>query len=256
MKIFINDTEIKTILKGVSIQGSLSSASRIAKFEFVYSPLSDIPEYRVKIGSNVLISDNNMNVFKGEVIEIVYIEEQNIIKIQAQDYVSLLLKTYVKGRYQGSLFEIISKVLGGFNFNLGVDLNKIKQSINIVSFGNLTAFDVITSALYALYKDDFKLYTDGYSNLKVLFPLVSKSSFELDCRKNVVSSMFKADVKGGFSKITIRDVNSYIVAGDVIKLVDFDKKISGEFVVEDDCHIFSDTHLVTLTLKERGEYVL
>ena len=160
-----------------------------------------------------------------------------------------MLETKVKGRYKGTFDAILSKIIGNFNI-----ISKIKtivqDEINIVSFGDLSLYDILLIASEKVFKDDFKLYVDGDSKLNILLPLVGESKLDLVFGQNIISSSFSINNEGSSSNITAIGDSSF-VSGSIIRLIEPESGLSGYFIVEKDTHNFSDVYTMTLSIKER-----
>lgn len=250
MKFFIDGKEIKTVISGATISGSLNLVSRCASFSYIYSPIDkEFEIYKAKIGSLVLIKNESKNIFQGKITSINYQAESKVIQIQAKDLFSILLETKPIGRFKGNLLNVLKQVLDKNNI-IPVVNNFIKNEINIVNFGELTSFDVIKIAINKVYGDDFKLFLDGDLNLNILFPLISNSKADFIIGENIISSNFSSSKIGNTSIITAIG-NNEIVSGSVIRVIEPNNGFFGYFVVQKDRHVYSLGHIMELEIKER-----
>lgn len=251
MKFLIDFVEVKTVIEGAVIQGSTNLVSREATFSYVYNPDdSDFPSHLVMVGSIVLIqNDDNKNIFRGFVKTIRYNAESKLVEITAQDELSALVNQKIKGRFKGNLIAVIKKVLGGFNINLDLIL-KFVDELNIISFGELSIYDVIFRAIQKVYDGEFKIHVDGNSKLKILFPLIANCKGDFIIGKNIISSSFSANKDNNLSVIeAIGD--DEVTSGSIIRVLDPDSGLFGYFTVEKDRHTYEKVHKMRLELKER-----
>lgn len=251
MKFFIDDREIKTINTGAIIEGSLNLVSRCANFSYVFDDKNlEFENYKAKLGSKVLIkNDSNKNIFKGKITSINYQSESKIIQITAHDFLYELVNQKVIGRYKGDFLNIISKAISSNNFIKSVK-KFLDDEINIVSFGDLSSYDVIKLAATKLFGDEFKIYLDGDSNIEVLIPSVSSSKGDFRIGENIISSNFNSSSSGNLSTIVSLG-NDNIVSGSLIRVIEPKNGFFGYFIVEKDKHIYDFVHTMELQIKER-----
>lgn len=251
MKFFLNDNEIKMVLKGATIQGNLGLVSRIASFSYPFC--ADIPQtlqYKAQIGSTVVIeNDSNKKIFKGKVSKITLDEKQKIITLEAHDELLDMLLTFPKGRFKGKMLTVLSNLKCKFKA-LDTIEKFLNRDINIVNLGKLNLFEIIKLILKKFFGDEFKLYIDGYGNLSVLLPFINNKKAVFKMGKDIISAEFSSDKKQNTAKITAFG-NDEAVSGAVIEIIDDKKGVSGHFLIEKDVHTFSDNHIMDLYLKER-----
>ena len=252
MKFIIDDNEIKTVIKGATIKGSLSLVSRSANFSFIYNENDpDFKKYRAKINSTVTIkNDDNKNIFSGFITRINYLADTKIIEIEASDYFSILLNENVTGRFAGKLLTAINKLLSGLNIFSNIKTS-IENKLNVVSLGNLTRYDILEIFMKNIYaKEEFKLYVDGNSSINILLPFRDNSKGDFIFGENIISAYFSQDNFYNLAKITAIG-NENVVSGAVIRIIDKLNNKDGYFTVKNDTHIYGDTYTMELELKER-----
>ena len=251
MKFIINNIEIKTVLKNAVIRGSFAVVSRCAIFSYIYNPnASNFQNYKAKIGYSVLIKDDNgKNIFQGIITNIDYKTDSKFVTIYAKDRLFMLANTKIKGRFKDTFLSIMRSFVSKFSF-----ANKIfeflKEEINIVSLGKFTKYDILKFAVSKIFKDEFKIYLDGDSNLKVAVAAVSENKGEFELGKNILSSVFSSRFNKNTGRIIAFGDNN-VVTGSLIKIIDKTGKNSGYFLVKEDVHTFGDSHLMELELEER-----
>jgi len=253
MRFFINDKEIKTVISGASLEGSIDLVSRTIHFAYVYSgDNQNFPKYKVKIGANVkLQNDKGENVFQGFINSIDYKTNENIVSIQAVDYMYLLLHRQVTGRFRGTFLSIINKFIGKHQ-SVQDFLKNLKNKINVISFGNLSAFDILRFCTSFVYGKHCKIYMDGNQKIKVFNYVTMKPVAKLKIGQEVISSSFSTNMLEDTSSIIAFD-NKDVIAGCVIKIIDENGKNSGDFLVQSDRHVYTNTkNTMELQLKERS----
>ena len=252
MKFIIDDNEIKTVIKGATIKGCLSLVSRNASFSFIYNENdSNFEKYKAKVHSKVTIkNDNDKNIFSGFITTINYVRERKLIEIEASDYFSILLNKNVTGRFTGTLFANIKKLLDGFSIFSNIK-TAITKKLNVVSLGNLTYYDILEIFMKNIYEtEEFKLYVDGDSSINVLLPFRDNSKGDFILGENVISAYFSKDSFYNIAKIKAIG-NENVVSGTVIRLIDKANNKDAYFTVKSDIHTFGDIYTMELELKER-----
>ncbi len=262
MNVEIDNKEILLLLSGVLIYGSFNTIARNASFSFLYDENNaEFQNIKAKTGSKVVIKDNSKTVFKGRVTRVEYFPAEKRIQILAQDSLSLLLNRKLTGRFSGDILSVISQAIKELNLDGAVDFIKdafsfeiktlILQSYNtnILSFKTLSAYDIISAALYKYFKNNFKLYIDGNSKLKLFTPFLSTPKDELAFGSDIISSSFSCNEEENLCQIKAFG-NLEIVSGKVITLNNSQK--NGQFVVIEDVHEYKAVHTMTLLLKERS----
>lgn len=252
MKFYISDVEIKTVNKNATIEGSLSLVARTAHFSYIYNPDDpDFKMYKAKTGSGVLIKDGDERIFKGNITEVHYNPDKGIVEITAQDLFSILLSKKIFGRFSGAFSYIAQKLLKGYNINFNINLDALLyKKTNIVSFGKLSLYDILHAAVLSACGDNFKLYIDGNSRINVLVPLAARSKGEFTTGLNIISASFTSQMDYNTARITAIG-NNDVVAGSVIHVNETKSGAKGYFLVQRDRHIYTDTHIMELDLKER-----
>ncbi|MCD8024521.1 MAG: hypothetical protein LUE64_03205 [Candidatus Gastranaerophilales bacterium] len=251
MKFLIDDVEIKTVIRGAYIEGSLSLVSRSAGLSYIYNPSdSDFALYKAKINSKLVIkNDDGDNIFKGYIQEVSYQTDKHLVNIYARDFLSTLLNTYVTGRFKGTLSSILNNALADFDFTFGLD-SVLQQEVNILSLGEFTYYDIISAAASILYDDDFKIYLDGNSKLQILLPFFNNSKGDFILGQNILSSHFFMQENKNTGRIKAIGQDD-VTAGTIIRVIDQDASIYGYFTVVKDKHIYTSVHTMELELKER-----
>lgn len=280
MKFYINTTQIKTVKKGASIEGSLNSVSRIASFSYIYdSKDPNFKDYKARTGFLVLIkNDSNENIFIGLVLSLSYDANSMTMSVTATDLFSVLLNKKIAGRFKGDFITIFNKVMSGYKFTSGIldkiqkfmqkdlfvnfkklldgfslssyYLEKYADKLNVISLGNLSAYDILSIAASKIYGDEFKFYIDGNCRINILLPLYSPPVAELFMGKDIISSSFS--VTDGQNRASIMAFgNDKVVAGTTVRIIDPSKNVNGNFVVENDSHIYTNAHTMQLGLRER-----
>lgn len=251
MKFYIDNTEIKTVIKGAEILGSFHLISREAIFSYIYNandPLFQI--YKVKLGSKVLIkNDNGENIFKGKVENINFSKDKSIVQIQAQDMLYSLVKTKIKGRFKGAFLFILNNLIKDFGIANSIK-NFLSKEINILSLGKLSVYDILSVAAKKMYGDEVKIYLDGDSRIKFLVPKISSLRETLILGRNVLNASFKSKGDKNAAQITAIG-NDKVVSGSLVLLYDELKGNSSYFVVQKDKHIFGNIYTMELELLER-----
>ena len=131
--ILIDDTEIKTVLDGMSWSGAKDVCSRQLNFSFLCNPLKkDIPVYKVNVGSKVEWREDNKTLFLGYVEELPYNTDEDTISLTCQDLLTRLIRSTFIGRMQGTLTEIANNICGIFGINNGIETDNTHKH-NIVS---------------------------------------------------------------------------------------------------------------------------
>lgn len=251
MKFFIDDKEIKTVLDNAVCEGNINLASRCVRFSYIYSiDNPNFPQYKVKNGSIVnLKNDNNENIFQGYVTSISYKTYENVVSIQAYDYLYFLLNKKVKGRFRGTFISILKNFLDK-NYSIGEILKNLKNRINTISFGNLSAYDILQFALYYIFGEGYKIYIDGDSRLKIINSNSVSPSTILTIGNEIISSSFSLKYGENIGFIRAFD-NKNVISGCVITIIDKTGNISGDFIVQSDKHIYRNTNIMELYIKER-----
>lgn len=250
MKFFIDDIEIKTVLSGAFLEGSLNLVSRSASFSYVFSlDNPNFPKYNVKKGSNVKIKDdNNENIFQGFVYSIDYEPNGNVVSIKALDFLYLYLDKKVTGRFRGTFLSIIRGFLEK-NYSIHEILKNLKNIINTVSFGNLSVYDILRFSVSLIYGKNCKIYMDGNLKIKVLNYLLNSPIATINTN-DILYSSYSLSFDGNKGMIKAFD-NKNIVAGSVVKILDEKNNIESDFIVQSDRHMYEEINTMTLQLKER-----
>ena len=190
MKLFIDDTEIKTITKGLTIEGGFELVSRACSFSYVYDP-SDVlyKKYKARFGSVVLIkNDKGKDIYKGHIVSVNADYSKKLINIKAQDMAYLLLSKKISGRFKGSFLVAIKSLISKYKTLKDAD-KFLKKKINVLSLGSFTPMDIICLALSKIH-DEFKIYSDGSGSLEVLTPSVSNPKGTLSLGRDILYANF------------------------------------------------------------------
>jgi len=250
MKFFIGDTEIKTVVKGALIKGSVNLVSRSAAFSFVSSDeIGGRLQYRAKIGSKVTITNNGKNIFKGNIVKIEYIKDKSIVNIEAEDILKEYLGKKIIGRIKGHFTTVISTL--GCKVNILQSFKDIlKKEINIVNLEKLSVYDILKIIFKEFFKADFKIYVDGDGKINILLPFKDSSIADIVLQKDVIEASYKSEFLQNGARIKAIG-NDDVISGRVIRLIDYNRGISSYFVVEKDSHSYGDIHTIELELAER-----
>ncbi len=160
MKFIIGGNEIKTVNSGATIDGSLNSISRTARFSYIYAPDNGFKIYKARVGSFVSIkNDDGRTIFTGLVSEIGYNEANYSVDIKANDFLYFISKIKTIGRFKGTYIDIIDQALDKAMEKLGEKYsskkNKNKQNEENIKPGTIVNL-VGVSAAAAIDKPDKK----------------------------------------------------------------------------------------------------
>lgn len=119
--ILIDNVEILTIQEPIVWSGAKDQVSRSFEFSFLYNPNKpELPKYKVKMGSRVDWIENNETLFIGEVTDISYTTDSDIISISCQDKASRLMRSKFVGRMRGTLNQLANNICGIFGIQNGI----------------------------------------------------------------------------------------------------------------------------------------
>lgn len=208
IKVYNNGEEqvIKTVLDDISWSGAKDNATRSLSFSFLYNPLvEDIPRYKIAVGDKVEYIEDNKVLFVGYVEDLPYTTSEDTINVTCQDLMARLYRSKFIGRMTGTLTELCNKICGMFGINNGVKSNSVHVH-NIVSTGDLTYFDVLTTALSSVDNKAI-LYLDG-NTLKISEKEVI-ATFETG--KNIRYSTYNQSMGEMVNKVIIINNEGYIL---------------------------------------------
>lgn len=206
--ILIDDTEILTVLEGITWSGARDVCTRSLNFSFLYNPLKkDLPKYKVNVGSKVQWVENDKTLFLGYVEEVPYNTDDDTITVNCVDYTTRLVRSKFIGRMQGTLNEIAQNICSLFELKNGINSDNTHVH-NIVSEGDLSYYEVLKVACESIYgKDNYTLYLDG-TTLKLAD---TETVAEFEIGKNIRSSKFKQSMSNMVTRVLIIDNNGKVL---------------------------------------------
>lgn len=207
--ILIDGVEIKTVQEDFTWSGAKDQCTRTLDFSFLCNPLkSDIPKYKVNVGSKVEWIEGDKTLFFGYVETLPYNTDNDTISVTCQDLTTRLVRSKFIGRMKGTLNELANNICGAFGIENGINTDNTHIH-NIVSNGDMTYYDVLKTACNVMFSR-YTLYMDG-NKLTLLTgdDLTPIKDFEI--YKNIRSSQFKQDMGEMVNKVLIIDNNGKVL---------------------------------------------
>jgi hypothetical protein len=200
--ILIDNTEILTVLDGMTFSGAKDIITRQLVFSFLCNPLKkEIPLYKVNVGSKVEWKEDNKTLFLGYVEELPYNTDEDTITLTCQDLMTRLVRSTFIGRMQGTLTELANNICGTFGIKNGIESDSTHVH-NIVSTGDLTYYDVLKIACDTMF-NKYTLYMQGDTLTLITDEQEPVNEFSIGV--NIRGSQFRQSMSDMVTKVLVID---------------------------------------------------
>ena len=197
MRIFVNDTEIKTKIF-IRWFGDYKQAART--LSFAYLPM----EKSCRVGDKVVMYDDDGKlVFTGMCIDDYYNTSQKVFNVECIDLLYNTLKSKAFGRFTGTAADICRKVCNIFNLTSKISL--AGQSQQLITTGDFTYYDVMAKALRRdIGTEYFNIRALG-NEVYLDIPNGSETVATLTSQTNIREADYSETVRNMINKIVVLD---------------------------------------------------